>query len=65
MARCGATRGALARRGSRHPRRPTGDMLHLTPWLVLSSFETGITGDHLLEAKRILAGPAPRSTRSR
>ncbi|AKU93656.1 hypothetical protein AKJ09_00320 [Labilithrix luteola] len=35
------------------------DMLHLTPWLVLSSFETGFTDAHLLAAKSVLASPAP------
>lgn len=36
------------------------DMLQLMPWLVLSSFETGFTDAHVLEAKRILAGPGPQ-----
>lgn len=41
------------------------DMLHLMPWLVLSSFETGLTDAHVLEAKRILAGRAPNRADSR
>lgn len=36
-------------------------MLHLMPWLVQSSFETGLTDAHVAAAKRILmhAPPAP------
>ena len=35
------------------------DMLHLTPWLVQSSFETGLTDAHVSLAKRVLARAAP------
>ena len=36
------------------------DMLHLVPWLVQSSFETGLTDDHLVAAKSVLTRAAPR-----
>ncbi len=36
------------------------DMLHLTPWLVQSSFETGLTDAHLSLATSVLSRPAPR-----
>lgn len=36
------------------------DMLHLTPWLVLSSFETGLTDAHVVAAKAVLTRAAPR-----
>jgi hypothetical protein len=35
------------------------DMLHLTPWLVQSSFETGLTDEHLALAKSMLTRAAP------
>jgi len=35
------------------------DMLHLLPWLVQSSFETGLTDAHLAAAQRILQQSAP------
>jgi hypothetical protein len=35
------------------------DMLHLRPWLVQSSFETGLTDDHLALARSVLGRPAP------
>jgi hypothetical protein len=35
------------------------DMLHLTPWLVQSSFETGLTDAHLALAKSVLTRTAP------
>ncbi len=35
------------------------DMLHLLPWLVQSSFETGMTDAHLAAAQRILQQSAP------
>lgn len=35
------------------------DMLHLTPWLVLSSFDTGLTDEHVGAAQSILARAAP------
>lgn len=35
------------------------DMLHLTPWLVQSSFETGVTDAHLAAAKSVLTRAAP------
>jgi hypothetical protein len=39
------------------------DMLHLAPWLVRSSFETGLTEAHLVAAKSVLsrAAPPPRA----
>ena len=36
------------------------DMLHLMPWLVQSSFDTGITEAHLVTAKSVLDRAAPR-----
>ena len=35
------------------------DMLHLLPWLVQSSFETGLTDAHVAAAQRILLQSAP------
>ena len=35
------------------------DMLHLMPWLVQSSFETGLTDAHLVAAKDVLSRAAP------
>lgn len=35
------------------------DMLHLMPWLVQSSFETGLTDVHLAEARNVLTRAAP------
>jgi hypothetical protein len=35
------------------------DMLHLTPWLVLSSFETGLTDAHVALAMSVLTRAAP------
>jgi hypothetical protein len=35
------------------------DMLHLLPWLVQTSFETGLTDAHLDDAKRVMTGAAP------
>jgi len=35
------------------------DMLHLLPWLVQSSFETGLTDDHLDAANAVLTRAAP------
>lgn len=37
------------------------DMLHLMPWLVQSSFETGVTDAHVVAARRILTRAAPQS----
>ena len=37
------------------------DMLHLMPWLVQSSFETGMTDAHLATAKEVLSRAAPRA----
>jgi hypothetical protein len=34
-------------------------MLHLMPWLVQSSFETGLTDAHLVAARSVLARAAP------
>ena len=36
------------------------DMLHLMPWLVQSSFETGLTDLHLVAAQSVLTRAAPR-----
>jgi hypothetical protein len=36
------------------------DMLHLLPWLVQSSFETGLTDAHLVAARSVLDRAAPR-----
>ncbi len=35
------------------------DMLHLAPWLVQSSFETGLLETHLDAAREVLASPPP------
>jgi len=35
------------------------DMLHLLPWLVQSSFKTGLTDAHLAAARRVLRRSAP------
>jgi HAD domain in Swiss Army Knife RNA repair proteins len=35
------------------------DMLHLAPWLVQTSFETGVTAEHLEAARAVLARPPP------
>jgi hypothetical protein len=35
------------------------DMLHLMPWLVQSSFETGLTDAHVVAAERVLGRAAP------
>lgn len=37
------------------------DMLHLMPWLVQSSFETGLTDAHLVAAKGVLRAAIPWS----
>ena len=39
------------------------DMLHLMPWLVQSSFEAGLTDEHLVAAKSVLTRAAPPSLR--
>lgn len=39
------------------------DMLHLTPWLVRTPFETGFRKNHILDAQIVLRMPPPsRST---
>ena len=37
------------------------DMLHLMPWLVQSSFETGLTDADVVAARSVLARAAPRA----
>jgi hypothetical protein len=39
------------------------DMLHLMPWLVQTSFDTGLTAAHLDEAMTIVRRPPPSSAR--
>ncbi len=37
------------------------DMLHLAPWLVLTTFEEGLTRAHLGRAREVLAASPPRT----
>ena len=39
------------------------DMLHLMPWLVQTSFDTGLTAAHVDEAMTIVRRPPPSSAR--